>query len=87
MNSDDPSEALIAGSMPSYQELEAGRRYLWCRCGRSKSQPFCDGSHKGTVFSPREFKPNVTGEVWFCTCKRTKTPPLCDGSHKKLAKP
>ncbi len=24
------------------------KSYWWCACGRSKSQPFCDGSHKGT---------------------------------------
>ncbi|NDC36921.1 MAG: CDGSH iron-sulfur domain-containing protein, partial [Proteobacteria bacterium] len=28
-------------------EMEPGT-YYWCSCGRSKSQPFCDGSHAGT---------------------------------------
>ena len=65
--------------------VEAGKSYWWCACGRSKTQPFCDGSHKGTAFSPREFKAETTGEVWFCTCKRSDKPRrLCDGSHKKL---
>jgi CDGSH-type Zn-finger protein/mannose-6-phosphate isomerase-like protein (cupin superfamily) len=85
MNSDDPSEALIAGSMPSYQELEAGRRYLWCRCGRSKSQPFCDGSHKGTGFQPVAYVAKCDKEeALFCMCKRTGTPPFCDGTHANL---
>ena len=74
----------IGGRRPLPINVEAGKSYWWCACGRSKSQPFCDGSHKGPAFSPREFKPEATGEVWFCTCKRTTTPPLCDGSHKKL---
>jgi CDGSH-type Zn-finger protein len=74
----------IGGRKPMVVNAEAGKSYWWCACGRSKSQPLCDGSHKGTPFSPREFKPETTGEVWFCTCKRTTTPPLCDGSHKKL---
>jgi CDGSH-type Zn-finger protein len=74
----------IGGRKPLPINVEAGKSYWWCACGRSKSQPFCDGSHKGTTFGPREFKPEATGEVWFCTCKRTTTAPLCDGSHKKL---
>ncbi len=74
----------IGGRQPLPIHVEAGKSYWWCACGRSKSQPFCDGSHKSTTFSPREWKPETSGEVWFCTCKRTTTPPLCDGSHKKL---
>ena len=74
----------IGGRKPLPINVEAGKSYWWCACGRSKAQPFCDGSHKGTGLAPREFKPEQTGEVWFCTCKRTTTPPLCDGSHKKL---
>ena len=75
----------IGGRKPMVVNVEAGKSYWWCACGRSKSQPLCDGSHKSTTFSPREFKPETTGEVWFCTCKRTGNRPTCDGSHKKLA--
>ena len=28
------------------------KKYAWCSCGKSDKQPFCDGSHKGTEFSP-----------------------------------
>ena len=89
MSSDDPREPprepVIAGSMPSYQELEAGRRYLWCRCGRSKNQPFCDGSHAGTGFQPVAYVAKCDKEeALFCMCKRTSTPPFCDGTHANL---
>ena len=71
--------------MPSYQELVAGRRYLWCRCGRSKTQPFCDGSHAGTGFQPVAYVAKADKEeALFCMCKRTGTPPFCDGTHANL---
>ena len=75
----------IGGRKPIRVEVQAGESYWWCACGRSKSQPFCDGSHKGTEFSPVEHKPETSGLAVFCTCKRTGTRPMCDGSHKKLA--
>ncbi len=63
----------------------AGESYWWCACGRSKAQPFCDGSHKGTAFRPQEWKAEASEEVWFCACKRSSHQPLCDGSHKTPA--
>jgi CDGSH-type Zn-finger protein/mannose-6-phosphate isomerase-like protein (cupin superfamily) len=85
MNSDEPREPLIAGFKPSYQELVAGRRYFWCRCGRSKTQPFCDGSHAGTGFTPLVYVAKCDREeALFCMCKRTGTPPFCDGTHSNL---
>jgi len=53
-------------------------------CWRSKTQPFCDGSHKGTAFTPVEYKPAAAEEAWFCACKRSAKKPMCDGSHKRL---
>jgi len=85
MSSDESPEALIAGNMPSYQELVAGKRYMWCRCGRSKNQPFCDGSHAGTGFQPVAYVAKADKEeALFCMCKRTGTPPFCDGTHANL---
>jgi CDGSH-type Zn-finger protein len=74
----------IGGRAPLPIDVEAGKSYWWCACGRSKKQPFCDGSHKGTDFAPQEWKAEKSEQVWFCTCKRSSHQPLCDGSHKKL---
>jgi CDGSH-type Zn-finger protein len=74
----------IGGRRPITVSVEAGKSYRWCACGRSKSQPFCDDSHKGTGFTPVEFKAERNEEVKFCACKRTGNRPRCDGSHKRL---
>ena len=67
-----------------YYEIKAGKRYLWCSCGRSKQQPFCDGSHAGTSFLPIPYKAERDEEVIFCGCKHTGTRPFCDGTHSNL---
>ncbi len=64
--------------------LEAEKKYYWCTCGRSQSQPFCDGSHKGTSFVPQAFSVNIDKKAWLCTCKKTGNGPFCDGTHSKL---
>jgi CDGSH-type Zn-finger protein len=79
------SEPDIGGRAPIPVEVEAGKSYWWCACGRSKTQPFCDGSHKVTSLTPIEFKAAKSEKVFFCTCKRSTRKPTCDGSHKKLA--
>ncbi|HEY2444319.1 MAG TPA: CDGSH iron-sulfur domain-containing protein [Rhizomicrobium sp.] len=74
----------IARSKGFYYEVKAGKRYSWCRCGRSANQPFCDGSHAGTQFTPMLFEAKVDEEVIFCGCKHTGRQPFCDGSHNNL---
>lgn len=76
-------EATIAAKAPAKLELEPGK-YFWCACGLSKNQPFCDGSHKGTGFSPVELVIEERKMVALCQCKRTKNPPYCDGTHRDL---
>ncbi|MBK7251778.1 MAG: CDGSH iron-sulfur domain-containing protein [Gammaproteobacteria bacterium] len=78
------NEAVIASRTPFGVEVEEGKSYWWCRCGRSAKQPFCDGSHKDTSFTPLEYRAEKSGKVWFCGCKRTGKQPLCDGTHKHL---
>lgn len=73
----------IAQRSPYVQETEAGT-YYWCRCGKSKGQPFCDGSHSGTEFSPVEVTISEKKTVAWCGCKHTSSQPFCDGSHAKL---
>src|SRR5262249_22722101 len=74
----------IGGRSPLAVDVGADKTYWWGACGRSKKQPFCDGSHKGTQFTPLEWKAGKAEQAWFCACKRTGNRPLCDGSHKRL---
>lgn len=69
---------------PYLVTLKSGRTYFWCACGRSARQPFCDGSHVGTGFTPHRFEATCTEEVLLCGCKRTSGAPFCDGTHTNL---
>jgi CDGSH-type Zn-finger protein len=76
------SKPLRAGDTPIGIEVEAGKSYWWCSCGKSANQPFCDGSHKGSEFVPQKYEATEARTVYFCACKATAKSPLCDGSHK-----
>ncbi len=74
----------VADNKPIPVDLKAGEEYYFCTCGRSANQPFCDGSHKGTAFTPSPFVASEDGEAYLCQCKQTANPPFCDGSHAKI---
>lgn len=78
------SEPHIAQKAPYKVEVTEGKTYYWCACGQSKTQPLCDGSHKGSSFTPVAYTADKTGDAYMCGCKHSKTAPLCDGSHKAL---
>jgi len=78
-------KAKIAGTTPIKVSLEAGKKYAWCSCGESQNQPFCDGAHKGSSFSPKVFVAEESKDVHFCTCKLSdREMGLCNGAHKAL---
>jgi len=74
----------IAQTAPYAVDVIAGKEYFWCSCGQSANQPFCDGSHKGSSFTPVKYEPQKDGKAFFCGCKASANQPLCDGSHSRL---
>lgn len=74
----------IVQKSPMPIDVEAGKSYFWCSCGQSANQPFCDGSHKGTDFTPVKYTAEKDGKAFFCGCKMSANQPLCDGSHNSL---
>jgi CDGSH-type Zn-finger protein len=71
-----------AANAPFAADVERGHDYYWCACGKSQTQPFCDGAHLGSTLVPVKYSPDVDKRVYFCGCKGTSNAPLCDGSHK-----
>jgi CDGSH-type Zn-finger protein len=74
----------VAQKSPIAADLEAGKTYYWCTCGKSASEPFCSGAHQGTAFTPLPFTAPETKTAYLCACKQTKGRPYCDGAHKSL---
>ena len=66
------------------QQLEKGKTYAWCSCRNSENQPWCNGAHQGTEYTPHIFTVEESKPAMLCGCKQTKNPPYCDGSHANL---
>jgi CDGSH iron-sulfur domain-containing protein 3 len=78
------SKPEIPFTSPAVVELEPGT-YWWCACGRSKNQPWCDGSHSCTDFSPVKVVITEKKRYALCQCKHSERQVFCDGTHKTLA--
>ena len=76
-------QAVRAAEQPYAVDVAQGKKYYWCACGLSQNQPFCDGSHTGTGFSPVKYESTEAKTVYFCGCKASQHQPLCDGSHQR----
>jgi len=76
---------IISDNKPKKVTLNKDEKHFFCACGRSKNQPFCDGSHKGTSFIPKAFTAEKDGDAWLCACKHSGNTPYCDGSHKQFS--
>ncbi len=77
-------EPHIAAREPAAVELTEGKSYFFCTCGKSQKQPFCDGAHSGSSFTPQKFTADKTGKAWLCQCKHSAKKPFCDGSHSRI---
>lgn len=79
----EKEKPVVAQKAPYAIEVEPGT-YAWCSCGRSETQPYCDGKHTGSVFKP--VIENITEKktVYWCGCKNSKNGSYCDGSHKNI---
>jgi methylamine---glutamate N-methyltransferase subunit C len=80
------NKPVVADNKPIKVELTKGEDYYFCSCGKSENQPYCDGSHKGSLFAPKKFTAANTGDAYLCMCKQSKNTPYCDGSHKSITK-
>ena len=78
------TDPVVAQKAPMPVEVEAGKTYFWCACGKSTKQPFCDGAHKGSGIAPVKFTAEADKKLFFCGCKASAKAPFCDGTHKDL---
>ncbi len=78
------SKPVIVQKAPFPIDVTSGQKLFWCSCGKSEKQPFCDGSHQGSEFTPIAFEADADKTLYFCGCKHSKNGAFCDGSHNSL---
>ena len=78
------TDPVVVQKAPMPVNVEAGKTYFWCACGKSSKQPFCDGAHKGSGIAPVKFTAEADKKLFFCGCKASAKAPFCDGTHKDL---
>ena len=76
--------AAVDPQSPSAMDVDAGKACWWRACDQGNSRPFCDGSHKGSAFTPVKFEATESKTVWFRACKHTAHRPMCDGTYRSL---
>ena len=69
---------------PVKVSLKSSQNYYFCKCGKSKDEVLCDGSHKGSGIGPQVFSVQKDGDYYLCSCKKSEELPFCDGSHKYI---
>ena len=61
----------IAQKFPFLIDEVSGKK-AFCTCGLSLKQPYCDGSHKDTGFTPEIIELSENKKVAWCGCKGQK---------------
>ncbi len=68
---------------PFIIDVKAGETKAICRCGKTNNPPFCDGSHRGTEFTPERVTFDEDKKAAICGCGKSEKFPFCDGTHRK----
>ena len=82
-------DPIVRALTPLRLEVVEGKTYFWCACGRTTTEPWCDGSHKATTIRPVKWVAPKSGTASICVCRATRRPGrvLCDGSHAAVPLP
>lgn len=76
-------DPVVAQKAPAPVNEEPVARW-WCACGRAASQPYCDGSHRGTGITPVRVEIASAGAAWYCVGKAAASQPRSERGHGRL---